>query len=113
MIGFRQSVSGPQRLVRYGCRRAAWFQPPDPLQRPSANHHSLVDPLDTRPTPPRNAIVVLRQPPSPEYDMISAACIRAATSRYESLKTACRPEAALRCERQPCPESTAFEYCGL
>src|SRR5713101_4629590 len=62
-------------------------KPPDPLRRLSANQHSLVDPLDTRPTPPRNAIVVLRQPPSPNYDMISAGCIRAATSGYESLKT--------------------------
>ena len=45
--------------------------------------------------------------------MISAGCIRAATSRYESLKTACRPEAALRWEREPCPEIKVFGYCGL
>src|SRR5713101_181436 len=73
-------------------------KPPDPLRRLSANQHSLVDPLDTRPTPPRNAILVLSQPSPPKYDMISAGCIRAATSgplrklAYESLKAACGPE---------------------
>jgi hypothetical protein len=47
----------------------------------------LVVPLDTRPTPPRNAMVVLREPSSPNYDSISASCIRATASGKESMKT--------------------------
>src|ERR1700680_3967125 len=51
-----------------------------PARIENANQHQHIDPFDTRPTPSGNAIVVLRRPSSPKYDMISTRCNPAATS---------------------------------
>jgi hypothetical protein len=69
--------------------------------------------IDTRPTPPRNAIVVLKEPPSPKYDMISARCNRAATSGYESLKTPDAPEPRFFSNGSNAGALRSWGYCAL
>jgi hypothetical protein len=102
------SFAGPSRLHTGGfCASAGSFGSNATLKfrrqsaaRIEANQHQHMGPLDTRRTPPRNAIVVLEEPRPSKTDRIPAGCNKAATSVVPLSRRAFRRLCGPYCQSQ-------------